>query len=244
MAMQDLDLAEYGLIWYGGPLAVILARKNHLKMRKIKQMREFFINEFGIFETDSETEYRYGKQQMSFYNSHGTIIPKNIANKVNKLYQKGKFLQIRTELEKIYPEIKGMKFDNIYKLFSFIVKNTKHLAIDIDTEKFLPYYRAYNPISIKRLNEVCHAGRRAIDSLNPGFPTPPLPLAVAVIIGIIALAFIQNAPKWVREARTYVDDLVTSVDEPLVTEPVIPETVAPIATEIGQFILGALTYIL
>jgi len=71
MAMQDLS--EYGLIWYGGPLAVILERKNHLKMRKIQKMREFFINEFGVFETDSETEYRYNKQPMSFYNSHGKL---------------------------------------------------------------------------------------------------------------------------------------------------------------------------
>ena len=96
-------------------------------MRKIDKMREFFINEFGIFETDSETEYRYNKQPMSFYNSHGTIIPKDIAKKVNRLYHKGKFIQIRTELEKIYPELKGMEFESIYKLFSFIVKNTKHL---------------------------------------------------------------------------------------------------------------------
>jgi len=243
MAMQDLS--EYGLIWYGGPLAVILERKNHLKMRKIQKMREFFINEFGVFETDSETEYRYNKQPMSFYNSHGTIIPKSIVKKVNKLYQKGKFIQCRTELEKIYPKLKGMEFDDIYKVFSFIVKDTKHLAIDIDTEKFLPYYRAYNPISIKRLNEACQAGRKAIDSLNPTFPMPPMPLAVAVIIGIIALAFIQNAPKWIREARTYIEDLGKSVDEPLVSEPIAVEPIVnePLSVEVGQFIIGIINHI-
>ncbi len=102
MMKRELDLSELGLIWYGGPLAIILARKNHLKLRKIERMREFFINEFGIFEADSETEYRYGKQPISFYNSHDKSIPKKIVKSVKNNYQRGKFKEIRTDLEKIY----------------------------------------------------------------------------------------------------------------------------------------------
>ena len=73
------DFQELGLIWYGGPLALILTQKNHFKLRKINRMREFFINEYGIFEIDSETEYRFGKQPISIYNSHGTRITEAVS---------------------------------------------------------------------------------------------------------------------------------------------------------------------
>lgn len=204
--MKHPDLAEYGLIFYGGPLAIILIHKNKLKLRKIHPMKDYFINEFGLFDIDSESLYRYGKQPVLIYNSHGTSIPKKIAKKVYSLYQKGRFTQIRLELAKIYPEIQYMKFKTIYDLFSFIVKNSQHRTIDIDTEKFLPYYRCYNPISIKKLNEACWAARKAVEELNPSLK-PPFPIIVAVIVGIVALAFIQNGPKYVREAVAYFDDL-------------------------------------
>ncbi len=199
------DLTEYGLIFYGGPLAAIITTKNHIKLRKIQRMRDFFINEFGVFEVDSEAQYRFGKQPISFYNSHGTLIPKKVAKRVNKYYQRGQFFDIRTELSKIYPELKQLKFKTIYDMFKFIVKNTRHRSIDIDTEKYLPYFRAYNPISIKRLNEACQAGRKAVDDLNPSLK-PPMPLMVVIIGGILALAFIQNGPKYVRELVGYFED--------------------------------------
>lgn len=199
------DLTEYGLIFYGGPLALIITTKNHIKLRRINKMREFFINEFGIFEVDSDALYRYGKQPISLFNSHGTIIPKKTANKIYKLYQRGKFYELRNELINLYPEVKNMNFNTIYDMFKFIVRNTKHRSIDIDTEKFLPYFRAYNPISIKRLNESCQAARKAVDDLNPSLK-PPLPLMVVIIGGILALAFIQNGPKYVRELVGYFED--------------------------------------
>ena len=204
--MKFPDWAEYGLIFYGGPLAIIMTHKNHLKLRRINSMKDYFINEFGLFDIDSESMYRYGKQLVLIYNSHGTSIPKKIARKVYSLYQRGKFNQIRVELAKIYPEIQYMKFKTIYDMFSFIVKNTQHRTIDIDTEKFLPYYRCYNPISIKKLNEACWAARKAVEELNPSLK-PPFPIIVAVIIGIVALAFIQDGPKYVREAVAYLEDI-------------------------------------
>ena len=216
-----IDLSWIGLIFYGGPLALILTQKNHLKLRKIVRIREFFINEFGIFEVDSETEYRYGKQPISFYNSHGTSIPKKIVKRVSSLYYKGKYVEIIRELEQIYPELLNKKFRSIYEVFQYIVELTGHRAIDIDTEKFMPYYRAYNPISIKRLNEVCQEGRKAIESLDPSIK-PPFPIIVAVIGGILGLAFIQNGPKYVREAVAYFESFSK---EPPPVEP-------------GQFILG------
>jgi len=214
--VQRLDLSDYGLLWWGGPIAFILVRKNIVKIKKVNQtMREFFINEFGMFEVDSETQYRYGKQPMSFYNSHGTTIPKKIAKRVNSLYQKGKFMEVRRELEQIYPELKQLKFNNIYELFRFLVEFTNHKAIDIDTEKFLPYYRAYNPISIKRLNEVCQAGRKAVDSLHPNMK-PPMPIIFAIVAGIIGLAVIQNGPKYMREFERYIEELTGSEPVPVV----------------------------
>jgi len=201
----NIDWSELGLIWYGGPLALIQTQKNILKLRKIHKMREFFINEYGIYEIDSETEYRYGKQPISIYNSHGTRIPKSIVKAVKKHYKQGKNMEIRKDLEKIYPELKAYKFKNVYEIFQLLVKMNGHQAIDIDTEKFLPFYRAYNPISIKRLNEVCQAGRKAIDSLHPSLK-PPMPIIFAIVGGIIGLAVIQNGPKYMREIGSYFED--------------------------------------
>lgn len=202
------DFQELGLIWYGGPLAIIITRKNYLKFRRIERMREFFINEFGIFEYDSETDYRYNKQPISIYNSHGSVIPKSIVKKVKEYYKKGRYMLIKQELQMIYPEIADMEFKDIWEMFRFITILTNHKAIDIDTEKFLPYYRAYNPISIKRLNEVCQDGKKAIDSLHPRLKAT-IPIMIVVVIAIIALAFMQNAPKWIREAGSYFGSLTT-----------------------------------
>lgn len=203
--VKQFDLSDLALLWYGGPLAFILVRKNLVKIKKIQPMREFFINEFGVFEVDSETQYRYGKQPISFYNAHDKSIPKKIVKKVNKYYQTGRFMLIKEELAQIYPEIKKESFASIYDLFRFIVIMTDHKAIDIDTEKFLPYYRAYNPISIKKLNEVCHTARKAVDSLHPNLK-PPMPMIFAIVGGIIAIAVIQNGPKYARELVAYIED--------------------------------------
>jgi len=228
------DLTEYTLIFYGGPLALIITRKNHIKLRKIQRMRDFFINEFGIFEVDSEAQYRFGKQPISLYNSHGTLIPKKIAKRVNRLYQKGKFFELKNELLKIYPELKQIKFDTIYEMFEFIVKNTQHRSIDIDTEKYLPYFRAYNPISIKRLNEACQTARKSVDNLNPSLK-PPMPIMIAVIVGILALAFIQNGPKYMRELVGYFEELGEAVDP---TPPIVEELPIVANQTIVNLILG------
>lgn len=234
------DFQELGLIWYGGPLALILTQKNHFKLRKIQRMREFFINEYGIFEIDSETEYRFGKQPISIYNSHGTRIPRKIVKLVKKHYRQGKNMEIRHDLEMVYPSLKNKVFRNVYEIFEYLVQINEHRAIDIDTEKFLPFYRAYNPISIKRLNEVCQIGRKAIDSLHPNLK-PPMPIIFAIVGGIIGLAVIQNGPKYMREIGTYFDDLTGTTPPVAVVEPVVNATqtvdIVP-PPEVGQFLLG------
>lgn len=228
----NFDWSELGLIWYGGPLALIQTQKNILKLRKIQKMREFFINEYGIYEIDSETEYRYGKQPISIYNSHGTRLPKSIVKAVKKHYKQGKNMEIKKDLEKIYPELKAYNFKNVYEIFQLLVKMNGHQAIDIDTEKFLPFYRAYNPISIKRLNEVCQSGRKAIDSLHPSLK-PPMPIIFAIVGGIIGLAVIQNGPKYMREIGSYFDDFSTPATAPAVVAPVVDVVNATETTEIA-----------
>lgn len=244
----NIDWAELGLIWYGGPLALIQTQKNLLKLRKIQKMREFFINEYGIFEIDSETEYRYGKQPISIYNSHGTRIPKKIVKDVRKHYKQGKNMEIRKDLEKVYPELKAYNFKNVYEIFQLLTKMNGHQAIDIDTEKFLPFYRAYNPISIKRLNEVCQAGRKAIDSLHPSLK-PPMPIIFAIVGGIIGLAVIQNGPKYGREIVGYFESFSDTPAPAVVTPSVAPAVdivsppVTPPATETTEQIITPATEI-
>ena len=62
----------------------------------------------------------------------------------------------------------------------------------------MPYYRAYNPISIKRLNEVCNDAKKSVDNMNPLLKNA-MPLGIMVIGGLIGVALIQNLPKWIRE---------------------------------------------
>jgi len=239
------DFEELGLIWYGGPLALILTQKNHFKLRKIHRMREFFINEYGVFEIDSETEYRFGKQPISIYNSHGTRIPKKVVKLVKKHYRQGKNMEIRHDLELVYPQLREKTFRNVYEIFEYLVQMNEHRAIDIDTEKFLPFYRAYNPISIKRLNEVCQIGRKAIDSLHPNLK-PPMPIIFAIVGGIIGLAVIQNGPKYMREIGTYFDDLTGTTPAPVVAvvEPVVNATqTVEIVPPPDLFLLGLWNFI-
>jgi len=158
------------------------------------------------------------KQPISIYNSHGTRIPRKIVNKVKKHYRQGKNMEIRHDLEQMYPKLKEHSFRSVYEIFQFIVENNQHKAIDIDTEKFLPFDRAYNPISIKRLNEVCQIGRKTIDSLHPNLK-PPMPIIFAIVGGIIGLAIIQNGPKYMREIGSYMEDLTGGPPPPPVVEP-------------------------
>lgn len=249
---SGLDLSDFGLIFYGGPLACIVTRKNHIKLRKIERMREFFINEYGVFEMDSETEYRYNKQPISFYNSHDTGIPKKLVKKLYKLYYRGKFLEMRKVLEGVFPEIEDQPFKDVYEMLRFIVIRTKHKAIDLDTEKYMPFFRAYNPISIKRLNEVCQNARKGIDSLHPSLK-PPLPFVIVIAGAIIALAAMQNAPKWAREISANIESTISPpppppppapapepIEDPALPDPtdVLDPNLVP--AEPAQFLMGVL----
>lgn len=191
---------EAKLIWYKGPIAMVLTRKNHVRLRKIEPMRNFHANEFGIFELDTETEYRYNKQSVSFYISHGTHIPKKTLKQIYELYYNRDYLRLKKILDGLYPELANKPHATIFQYFKHIVDYTKHHAIDIDTEKFLPHFTAYNPISIKMANEVSWNSKKAIESLNAKF-NPPISLGVAVLVGLIGMAVAQNWTNWIEQAR-------------------------------------------
>jgi hypothetical protein len=195
---------ESKLLYWGGRIAFINTHKNIYVLVPVKtQMKNFFINEYGIFMMDSQTEYRYNKQSMGWYISHNTKIPQKIAETITSLYSKKKYISCRNLLEKIYPEIiKGKKFNNIHDIFYEIVKETQHFAIDLNTEKYLPNMEAYSPMAIKKLYV---QARRAKEALSDLFPKPPIKMGitigVALIVAIIVLATFQNLPKWIREVQ-------------------------------------------
>lgn len=197
--VESLGIDEVKMLFWGGPIAIILDRKNVLQLRKVEPMREFFVNDMGVFMVDSQTQYRHGKQLLSFYNSHDTGIARDLAKKIYELYIKKKFLSLKRLLITTYPEfLENKEFTNIHELLQVLVDKQAHHAIDIDTEKYLPYYRAYNPISIKRLNEVCNDAKKSVDNMNPLLKNA-MPLGIMVIGGLIGVALIQNLPKWIRE---------------------------------------------
>src|SRR3990167_2484185 len=132
---------EWGLLFYGGPLAIIFTRKNLTKAKKIHEMRRWFVNEFGVFERDSETEYRHDKQLISLYNSHGHILDNKAVKKIKYLYVMKKDKQLTEYLYELYPQVKQAidekqtKIETIFDLLHEIAVATKHEAIDIDTDK-------------------------------------------------------------------------------------------------------------
>ena len=79
--VESLGADEIKMLFWGGPIAIILDRKNVLQLRKVEPMREFFVNDMGVFMVDSQTQYRHGKQLLSFYNSHDTGIARDLAKK-------------------------------------------------------------------------------------------------------------------------------------------------------------------
>jgi len=63
---------EMPLIYWGGPTAIINTNKNNHDMIPIKNpMGGYFICEYGVFVVDSRSEYRFNKQALMFFISHG-----------------------------------------------------------------------------------------------------------------------------------------------------------------------------
>ncbi len=195
---------ELIMTYWGDPSALIIKRENLLEYVRVLPMREYFICQFGIFKWDTTTMYRHNKQPLSIYNSHGTLIPEKIVERIHYDWRKKEYIKTKEELEKIYPNIlKGKDYKTIFEVFADIVDEDEHYAIDIDTEKYLQHFRSYNPISIKKLNEVCHAAKKGIDSLSPPALSKALSFGVMIMVGLIIFAVIQSGPKYIRELQEW-----------------------------------------
>ena len=202
---------EWGLLFYGGPLAIIFTRKNITKAKRIHEMKRWFVNEFGFFERDSETEYRHGKQLMSFYNSHGHTLEKKAVEKIERLYIMAKDKELEEYLYQLYPQIKekieknSITIKDIYSLFHEIAVETKHEAIDIDTDKFMPTLRAYNPKAIKQLIDRYREAKKEAEMLQPLIPKQIIPF-IYIAAGVMVLAIVmQNAPGYIRELTEWLE---------------------------------------
>jgi len=129
-------------------------------------------------------------------------IPMKVVREVEEHYRKKQFLKCRESMDKIYPNLlKGKKFKHIYDVFGEVVKSTRHYAIDLNTEKYLPFFEAYTPIACKKLYQAANDARRSIKDLSPPALSKVLPLGMYVVVGIIAIVVIQNVPSWIREIQ-------------------------------------------
>jgi hypothetical protein len=191
---------ELGLIFYGNDLALILYKRKNLVPEKIQRMGNYFMCQYGVFGIDQDTRYRHNKQGILIFNSHEHYMPKELVAKFYSLFYKRKFITLKKELEKFYPSIKERNFSSIYEVFQYVVDMTDHNSIDLDTEKYLPYYRAYNPVNKKRTNELAWKGIEAIKNLNPQFKKA-LPL-VAIMIAVVIFAIVwKDIPNWITQIR-------------------------------------------
>lgn len=187
-------------IFYSGPLAIIIGKKNNIYKQKIKKMNKFFICRLGLFELDSDFEYRFKKQSVSFFNSHETEIDKTIIKKVERLYRRKEDNELIEYLKELEPKIKDIDFKgDVYQAMHDMCLAQKHLAIDLDTEKYLYGHIAYNPRSIKMAKEFVHHGKLAIESLSPRMNKMAIPLIVvmAVMIGFAIVA--QHLSEWMTD---------------------------------------------
>jgi len=192
---------ELGFVFYGGPVALIETKKNHLEPEKIHHLgSNHFACEHGFFAISPDMVYRYGKQPIVIFRSHGHYLPKELVDSFYKLYYKKRFITLKNELSKIYPSINQKKFSSINDVFQHIADSTEHNSIDLDTEKYLPWFRAYNPVNKKRTNEFGWKGIEAIKSLRPRVKKL-LPIA-AIMIAILIFAVVsQDIPTWIGQIR-------------------------------------------
>ena len=192
------SLNDWGLVFYGGPLANILVRKNIMISKKIQLMRDYFLNEFGVFKIDSETQYHFNKQAIFFYNAHDTRFSKKLAKRINKLYAKHKDEQILEILKANFKEIEETK--DIFEAFEKIIEKTDHYPIDLDTDKYLPFFFARKPKGTMLLMQFANQGKKAIDSLYPSLKaTMPI---IAVMVGVLIFFLIyKDIPNWIRQAQ-------------------------------------------
>ena len=198
---------ELALTFWGDGIAIIKTKEkaNHFVIEKAEPtMNGYIISEYGLFKVESSTLYRHNKQPMSFYNSHGVTLPKIIVENVERYFKKREFLKLRDELNKVYPDvIRNKRYDTIWEIMNAIVEKSQHYAIDLNTEKYLAYFRAFNPKAARYLNIICNDAKKGVDSLSP----PPLQKLISFgmwfFLAIVFFAVISNAPDWIRQLQAW-----------------------------------------
>jgi len=194
-----------GLIFYGGPLALIEGEKHAVNPEKIKRMDKFFITENGIFESDPNFEYLFRKQFISFFNSHGVKISKKTVKKVQKLYRKKDTVALLTELRDIDPSI-DVQCNNVMEAMQYIVDRTNHHAIDLDTEKYLYGHIAYNPKAVRMAKQFAFNSKKGIESLAQ-LNKKVIPF-ILVMAGLVAFAIVgQHLSEWIGGIVNWVGNI-------------------------------------
>jgi len=191
---------DWGLLWYGGALAIILTKSNSGQGKKIKPiLGSFFANAYGVFKIDTMMQYYHGKQPIFIYNSHSEKIDKKIVKNIYKLYHKRKDKELVTYLKSKFEYIDDRE-TSLEDCLGKIVDKQQHYPIDIDTDKYLPFFYARKPAGTKMLAELANEGQKEIDDLYPRLKVP-IPI-VAVLIGVmIFLVVMQDIPSWLRQAQ-------------------------------------------
>jgi len=199
---------ELALTYWGDGIAIIKTkeRSNQYVMEKAEPtMNGFIISEFGLFKVESHTLYRHNKQPMSIYNSHGTTLPKIIVQNVEKFYRKREFLKLKDELNKVYPDIITRRtYDTIWQIMDAIVDKTQHYAIDLNTEKYLAFFRAFNPKAARYLNIISNDAKKGVDSLSPPTIAKLISFGMWFFLAIVFFAIISNGPAWIRDIQDWI----------------------------------------
>jgi hypothetical protein len=168
-------------------------------------MNGYIISEYGLFKVESHTLYRHNKQPMSIYNSHGITLPKIIVENVEKFYRKREFLKLKDELNKVYPEIIAkQRYNTIWEIMNAIVEKTQHYAIDLNTEKYLAFFRAFNPKAARYLNIICNDAKKGVDSLSPPALAKLISFGMWFFLAIVFFAIISNGPDWIRQIQIWI----------------------------------------
>lgn len=184
-------------LFYSGPIAWILTKKNFIQKRQIRFLaKRFFITDLGIYEFDPDYDYKYKRQSTTLYISHGKTMDKKLVKKFYKLWRKKQDDKMLVELKKYEPEIAKNKYTTIEKAFEDITKLHYHSSIDIDTEKYLYSHRAYNPKALRMSRLFVHQGMKGVQSIYPKLKVPlPWVVVMALLIGLAIVA--QHLTEWI-----------------------------------------------
>lgn len=175
------------LLFYSGILIWINIGKTRLEPERARLIKNYHISNFGIYELNS-IDYRYGKQPWLFFIHHDMpLLTNKTVKRLVYLWKKKKDSLLYSELKLLYPkETENTKLGDPLDALNKIAVLSRHLPIDLNTEKYLPQWVSFDPKVWKAINDRTFIAKRTIQTMYPDLKAA-IP-AILILGGVLVFA--------------------------------------------------------